>query len=72
MRHIAEAAWKVNESIENIGARRLYTVLEHLMEDISYNSCNNKNELVINIDEEYVSKHLDELILNNDLNRFIL
>jgi len=72
IRHIAEAAWKVNESIENIGARRLYTVLEHLMEDISYNSCNNKNELVINIDEEYVSKHLDSLILNNDLNRFIL
>ncbi|XBC41769.1 MAG: HslU--HslV peptidase ATPase subunit [Buchnera aphidicola (Kaburagia rhusicola rhusicola)] len=72
IRHIAEAAWKVNESIENIGARRLYTVLEHLMEDISFNASDNKNELTINIDEKYVSEHLDNLVLNNDLNRFIL
>ncbi|XBC38173.1 MAG: HslU--HslV peptidase ATPase subunit [Buchnera aphidicola (Floraphis choui)] len=72
IRHIAEAAWKVNESIENIGARRLYTVLEHLMEDISFSASDNEKELIINIDEKYVSKHLDNLILNNDLNRFIL
>ncbi|WP_187307825.1 HslU--HslV peptidase ATPase subunit, partial [Buchnera aphidicola] len=72
IRYIAEIAWKANESIENIGARRLYTVLEHLMEDISFNASNNKTEIVVNIDKEYVSKHLDDLILNNDLSRFIL
>ncbi|XBC40744.1 MAG: HslU--HslV peptidase ATPase subunit [Buchnera aphidicola (Nurudea yanoniella)] len=72
IRYIAEIAWKVNESIENIGARRLYTVLEHLMEDISFSASENKNELTININEKYVRERLDNLVLNNDLNRFIL
>ncbi|WP_343182518.1 ATP-dependent protease ATPase subunit HslU [Buchnera aphidicola] len=68
---IAESAWKMNEKIENIGARRLYTILECLMEDISF-SADEMQEKVINIDSNYVSKHLDQLILNEDLNRFIL
>lgn len=71
IRNIAEAAWKVNESMENIGARRLHTILEKLMEDISFNaSANNGNTIEIN--SAYVSHHLDQLISNEDLSRFIL
>lgn len=68
---IAEAAWQVNESTENIGARRLHTVLERLMEEISYNASERQGESII-IDAEYVGKHLDELVANEDLSRFIL
>jgi len=68
---IAKAAWKVNESMENIGARRLYTVLEQLMEEISFNATENQGTTVT-IDEKYVSKYLDKLICNEDLSRFIL
>ncbi|QCI24608.1 HslU--HslV peptidase ATPase subunit [Buchnera aphidicola (Muscaphis stroyani)] len=71
IRNIAEAAWKVNESMENIGARRLHTVLEKLMEDISFNASDN-NGKKIKIDSNYVGKHLDQLISNEDLSRFIL
>ncbi|QCI19087.1 HslU--HslV peptidase ATPase subunit [Buchnera aphidicola] len=71
IRNIAEAAWKVNESMENIGARRLHTILEKLMEDISFNASSNiGNKIEINAD--YVGKHLDQLISNEDLSRFIL
>ncbi|CAL4324520.1 ATP-dependent protease ATPase subunit HslU [Buchnera aphidicola] len=68
---IAEASWKINQTMENIGARRLYTVLERLMEDISFKA-NELQDKIININSEYVSKHLDQLIYNEDLNRFIL
>lgn len=71
IRNIAEAAWKVNESMENIGARRLHTILEKLMEEISFNASNNSGN-TIEIDAKYVSKHLDQLISNEDLSRFIL
>lgn len=68
---IAEASWKVNEIMENIGARRLYTVLERLMEDISFIANEIKNQIII-IDADYVSKHLDQLMFDEDLSRFIL
>ncbi|MEM6162472.1 HslU--HslV peptidase ATPase subunit [Erwinia sp. P6884] len=68
---IAAAAWQVNETAENIGARRLHTVLERLMEDISYDASDLDGES-ITIDAEYVSKHLDELVADEDLSRFIL
>ncbi|QIQ42132.1 MAG: HslU--HslV peptidase ATPase subunit [Buchnera aphidicola (Microlophium carnosum)] len=71
IRNIAEAAWKVNESMENIGARRLHTVLEKLMEDISFNASDNKGNTV-EINSNYVGEHLDQLISNEDLSRFIL
>lgn len=71
IRNIAEAAWKVNESMENIGARRLHTVLEKLMEDISFNANDNKGN-TIEINSHYVGEHLDQLISNEDLSRFIL
>ncbi|EJY2292942.1 HslU--HslV peptidase ATPase subunit [Salmonella enterica] len=68
---IAEAAWQVNETTENIGARRLHTVLERLMEEISYNASDLHGQN-ITIDAEYVSKHLDALVADEDLSRFIL
>ncbi|WDI78449.1 HslU--HslV peptidase ATPase subunit [Candidatus Purcelliella pentastirinorum] len=71
IKKIAEAAWQVNESTENIGARRLHTVLEKLMEEISFNANDNKGETII-INAKYVSSHLDKLILNEDISRFIL
>ncbi|QCI16221.1 HslU--HslV peptidase ATPase subunit [Buchnera aphidicola] len=71
IRNIAEAAWKVNESMENIGARRLHTILEKLMEDISFNASNNFGN-TIEVNERYVGQHLDQLISNEDLSRFIL
>ncbi|AXN02292.1 ATP-dependent hsl protease ATP-binding subunit HslU [Candidatus Purcelliella pentastirinorum] len=71
IKKIAEAAWQVNESTENIGARRLHTVLEKLMEEISFNANDSKGETII-INAKYVSSHLDKLILNEDISRFIL
>ncbi|MBK5074846.1 HslU--HslV peptidase ATPase subunit [Budviciaceae bacterium CWB-B4] len=71
IRRIAEAAWQVNERTENIGARRLHTVLERLMEDISYDA-SESNGTHIDIDAEYVRRHLDELVDDEDLSRFIL
>ncbi|QJC28533.1 HslU--HslV peptidase ATPase subunit [Enterobacteriaceae endosymbiont of Plateumaris consimilis] len=71
IKRIAESAWKVNETTENIGARRLHTVLEHLMSDISYDASEYNNK-IITIDKYYVSKHLDTLILNEDISRYIL
>ena len=73
IRRIAEAAWQVNESTENIGARRLYTVLEHLLDEISFSADDlaKKDEPVF-IDCDYVDKHLSELVKDEDLSRFIL
>jgi len=71
IRRIAEAAWQVNETTENIGARRLHTVLERLMEDISYDA-SESNGISINIDADYVRSHLDQLVADEDLSRFIL
>ncbi|EJP3961116.1 HslU--HslV peptidase ATPase subunit [Salmonella enterica] len=71
IKRIAEAAWQVNETTENIGARRLHTVLERLMEEISYNASDLHGQN-ITIDAEYVSKYLDALVADEDLSRFIL
>ncbi|CAI8754793.1 MULTISPECIES: HslU--HslV peptidase ATPase subunit [Kosakonia] len=71
IKRIAQAAWQVNETTENIGARRLHTVLERLMEDISYDASDLGGETII-IDADYVSKHLDALVADEDLSRFIL
>lgn len=71
IRKIAESAWQVNEQNENIGARRLHTVLERLMEDISFEA-SELNGKVITIDADYVSSHLDKLVADEDLSKFIL
>ncbi|MCA7013414.1 HslU--HslV peptidase ATPase subunit [Dickeya dadantii] len=71
IRRIAEAAWQVNERTENIGARRLHTVLERLIEDVSYGASEMHGQTVT-IDADYVRSHLDELVADEDLSRFIL
>ncbi|MGI1679176.1 MAG: ATP-dependent protease ATPase subunit HslU [Cellvibrionaceae bacterium] len=70
IRRIAETAFHVNESTENIGARRLHTILEKLLEDISF-SCGEEKE-VLKINADYVDDQLKELANNEDLSRFIL
>ncbi|MEC7894613.1 MAG: ATP-dependent protease ATPase subunit HslU [Pseudomonadota bacterium] len=71
---IAETAWQVNERTENIGARRLHTVMERLLEEVSYSASDlavgDNKELVI--DRAYVEKQLDELAGDEDLSRYIL
>lgn len=69
--HIAESAFRVNEKAENIGARRLHTVLERLMDDISFNASERSGQK-ITIDKEYVSNALNDVVENEDLSRFIL
>ena len=71
IQRIAEAAWQVNEKLENIGARRLHTVLERLMEDISFDASEKSGETFV-IDKAYVDSHLESLVDNEDLSRFIL
>ena len=71
VRRIAEIAWKVNESTENIGARRLHTVIERLLDVISYEAPDRSGES-FEIDAAYVDEHLDELAGNEDLSRYIL
>ncbi|MBY7667655.1 HslU--HslV peptidase ATPase subunit [Vibrio anguillarum] len=68
---IAEAAWKVNETTENIGARRLHTVMERLMDEISFDATEKPGSSMI-IDAAYVKQRLGELVENEDLSRFIL
>ena len=68
---IAEIAWKVNESTENIGARRLHTVLERLLDVISYEAPDRSGE-TFEIDASYVDEHLEALAGNDDLSRYIL
>jgi len=70
IRRIAETAWEVNERTENIGARRLHTVLERLLEDISFSASETQDKLVI--DADFVDQHLGELAQNEDLSRYIL
>ena len=71
---IAETAWQVNERTENIGARRLHTVMERLLEEVSYSASDlavsDDKELII--DRVYVEKQLDELAGDEDLSRYIL
>ena len=71
IRRIAETAWEVNERTENIGARRLHTVMERLLEDLSFESGSNGEETV-EINAAYVDKSLGELAKDEDLSRFIL
>ncbi len=68
---IAESAFRVNEKTENIGARRLHTVLERLMDGISFDASERSGEK-ITIDEKYVSEALNDVVENEDLSRFIL
>ena len=71
VRRIAEVAFQVNERTENIGARRLHTVLERLLEALSYEAAD-RGGVTVMIDADYVDKHLGELVKDEDLTRYIL
>lgn len=71
IKKLAEIAFSVNETTENIGARRLYTVMEKLLEEISFEA--NKNSgVVIQINDDYVQQRLGALSVNEDLSRYVL
>ena len=71
VKRIAEIAWEVNESTENIGARRLHTIMERLLDTISFEAPDRDGESII-LDAAYVNEHLDALASNEDLSRYIL
>lgn len=71
IQRIAELGWQVNETTENIGARRLHTMLERLLEDISFNAPDLGDQSIV-IDAAYVEKHLTEFAEDEDLSRYIL
>ena len=75
IKRLAEIAWQVNEKTENIGARRLHTLLERLLEEVSFSAgdiASAQKDEPIRIDAEYVNSHLGELAENEDLSRYIL
>ena len=71
IRRIAETAWQVNERTENIGARRLHTVMERLLETISYEASEKSGNSIV-IDETYVDDQLSVLVADEDLSQYIL
>ncbi|STY27179.1 ATP dependent Hsl protease, ATP binding subunit [Legionella taurinensis] len=71
IKRIAEVAWQVNERTENIGARRLYTVMERLLEVVSFEATDKAGESV-HVDLAYVNEHLGKLVADDDLTRYIL
>jgi ATP-dependent HslUV protease ATP-binding subunit HslU len=71
IRRLAEIAWQVNERTENIGARRLYTVMERLLEDVSFNAAKREGETVV-VDAAYVDERLKNLAQSEDLARYVL
>ncbi len=78
VKRIAEVAWQVNEKVENIGARRLHTVLERLLENVSFEADQlvakqeGDEEAKVKIDEQYVNEHIGDLAEDEDLSRYIL
>ncbi len=75
IKRLAEIAWQVNEKTENIGARRLHTLLERLLEEVSFSAgdlASSQDGTAISIDADYVNSHLGELAQDEDLSRYIL
>jgi ATP-dependent HslUV protease ATP-binding subunit HslU len=68
---IASVAWDINERTENIGARRLHTVMERLLEQVSFNAADRAGDRVI-VDADYVDRQLKDLAQDEDLSRYIL
>jgi len=70
---IAELAWQVNENTENIGARRLHTLMERLLEEVSFEGADSTEKgAEVTIDKPYVTAHLENLVKDQDLSRYIL
>ncbi len=72
IREIAEFAFEVNEQTENIGARRLHTIMEKLLEKLSFNAPDNIENTEVEIDVEYVNKQLAKVVKDKDLSKYIL
>jgi ATP-dependent HslUV protease ATP-binding subunit HslU len=70
LERVAELAWQVNEGTENIGARRLHTLMERLLEEISFTATESSG--AVEVDAEYVDAHLAALVKDQDLSRYIL
>ncbi len=71
IKRIAELAWQVNEGTENIGARRLHTLLERLLESISFEA-GDQSDKNVRVDQHYVNEHLQDIAKNTDLSKYIL
>ncbi len=71
MDEIASFAFKVNESTENIGARRLHTIMERVLDEVSFNAPD-MTEKTVKIDADYVRKTLADIVKDQDLSRYIL
>jgi ATP-dependent HslUV protease ATP-binding subunit HslU len=71
IKRAAEIAWQVNETTENIGARRLHTVMERLLETLSYQASDLNGDSIV-VDADYVNDRLEELVQDEDLSRYIL
>ena len=73
IKEIARISYKVNSEVENIGARRLYTLLEKVLEEVSFEASEMKKKSKITIDLKYVDDHLGDLVSGKtDLSKFIL
>jgi ATP-dependent HslUV protease ATP-binding subunit HslU len=70
VRRIAEMAFRVNEQTENIGARRLHTMMEHVLETVSFEATDRHDDVVV--DAAYVDEHLGDILQDEDLTRYIL
>ena len=68
---LAKISTEVNSSIENIGARRLHTIIEKVLDDISFNATDRAGEKIV-VDKEFVQKNLGDLVKDTDLSKFIL
>ena len=68
---LAKISTEVNSSVENIGARRLHTIIEKVLDDISFNASDKSGEKIV-IDREFVTKNLGDLVKDTDLSKFIL
>jgi ATP-dependent HslUV protease ATP-binding subunit HslU len=71
IRRLAEIAWQVNERTENIGARRLYTVMERLLDELSFDA-DRRSGQSMGIDADYVNLRLNDLAQSEDLARYVL
>ena len=69
---IATISEDMNATSEDIGARRLHTVMEHLLEDISFNAGGDYPTVTVKIDKKYVDDHLESMIRNRDLKKYVL
>ena len=72
IKEIARFAFKMNEEVENIGARRLHTLIEKILEDLSYEASEMKKGTKIKIDKKYILEHIGDLSQKIDVSKFIL